>query len=185
MRKQKLLYIIHGIRTGGAEIAFLSALIDLEKTYDFKAIVLGKSDERLLEHVPDRVKSKLERYHYSLPFLGLYLPAIFRSIRQFSPDIILSSLWRSAVPATWYKRFHSNVRYAVIVHSSRFFHIADRFFTTQAVRDADAVYVDSDATKQFLREHLHRTAQVRVLSFLTFKGPDTITPPPYSEKRFC
>src|SRR5690606_41470969 len=118
MRKQKLLYIIHGIRTGGAEIAFLSALIELEKAYDFKAIILGKSNERLLAGMPDRVKSRLERYEYTLPVLCFCLPAILRSIRRFAPDIILSSLWRSAVPADWYKRFNATCRYAVMIHSS-------------------------------------------------------------------
>lgn len=185
MKKQKLLYVIHGLRTGGAEIAFLSALDELGQAYDFKAILLGKSDPQLLRNVPDKVKLRLERYDYSLPGLCLRLPAVLRSIKRFSPDIIISSLWRAAVPATWYKRVNPQVRYVAMVHINKFFHVADRLFTKRAAGMADALYVDSEATRQFAAAHLPGGDRAAVLSFLTQKVPEQVTVPPYSEKKFC
>lgn len=185
MKKQKLLYIIHGIRTGGAEIAFLSAVDDLVKVYDFKAILLGKSDPKLVKSLPEGVKSRLEQYDYSLPSLCLRLPFILAAIRRFSPDILISSLWRAAVPATIYKRNNPHVRYIAMLHIDRFFHVADRFFTKQAARNADALYVDCEATRQFATLHLPRGHRATVLSFLTRRVPDSVVTPPYSEKKFC
>ncbi|WP_257658295.1 glycosyltransferase family 4 protein [Parapedobacter lycopersici] len=187
MKKQKLLYIIHGIRTGGAEVAFLSALDGLAATYDFKAILLGKSDPELLKNIPDSIRSRMELYNISLPGLCLRLPAVLRSIHRFSPDIVVSSLWRAAVPATWYKRVNPQVRYVAMVHINKFFHAADRIFTKRAARIADALYVDSEATRYFAELHLPRGNRAKVLSFLTRKASENIRPPAYSEKekRFC
>ena len=185
MKKQKLLYIIHGIRTGGAEIAFLSALDDLMNAYDFKAILLGRSDPKLVAELPEPVKSRLERYDCSLPSLCVRMPTILKVIEQFSPDILISSLWRSAALATMYKRSHPHVHYIEMVHINKFFHVADRFFTKRAARNADALYVDCESTRQFAQSYLPRGDRAEVLSFLTRKGPEHVTVPPYTEKRFC
>ncbi|WP_353182878.1 glycosyltransferase family 4 protein [Parapedobacter lycopersici] len=185
MKKQKLLYIIHGIRTGGAEIAFLSALGGLVAAYDFKAILLGKSDPELLKDIPGSVKSRLELYDFSLLGLCFRLPAVLHSIRRFSPDIVVSSLWRAAVPATWYKWANPQVRYVAMVHINKFFHAADRVFTKQAARMADALYVDSEATRYFAELHLPQGDRAKVLSFLTRKASENSITPVYSEKKFC
>ena len=185
MKKQKLLYIIHGIRTGGAEIAFLSALDTLVRHYDFKAILLGKSDPGLLGNLPSHITDRLERYDYSLPGLCIRLPLILRSIRRFSPHIVVSSLWRAAVPATWYKRRKPSVRYIAMVHINKFFHPADRFFTKHAAKAADALFVDSEATRKFAVANLTHVNGITVLSFLTQPVPERIEVPPYSQKRFC
>jgi len=185
MKKQKLLYIIHGIHSGGAELAFLSALEDLEKVYDFRAIVLGRSNAVLLAAIHDSVRSRITCYPYPLPILLLYLPAIVRSIRSFSPDIMISSLWRSVVPAIWYKRINPGVRYIAILHINKFFHVADKFFTKRALRQADIVFADSEATKRFAGMHSPRGNEIQILSFLTAKRPKEMTNPPFSEKKFC
>ncbi|MGK6349750.1 glycosyltransferase family 4 protein [Parapedobacter sp. DT-150] len=169
--KQKLVYIMHEIALGGAEAALLSALPKLNYYFDLRVYVLEGADRTLLNGVDVSIQEKLRIQGVSVYLLPFYLPKLCISIRRFKPDVIISSLWKSAVVATVYKLFDRRPSYFILLHSSNFFHWADRFFSKIGMRTSDAVFVDSDATAALAAGILGRSAGIKVLSYLTTPTP--------------
>ena len=168
--KKKLVYLLHDIALGGAEIAFLSALPALQRTYHLRVYVLQRIDEALLNGLPPEQRACL--FHYPLPASRLVfrLPGLVCAIRKFRPDILVSSLWRASVAASLYKTCFPRVRYAAMMHNTTYFHGADRLGSRMALRTADAVLADAEATKAFITRQFP-ALQVQVLSFLTDPPP--------------
>lgn len=170
--KRKLTYIIHGLGVGGAEIAFLSALPRLHERFDLRVYVLGGSpNHRLVSGLEPEIKRRMKFYNFGVYALPCYLPLVYLSIRFFKPDIIISSLWRSSIAGLLYKSFHRQVKYFIMLHSSGFFHWADRFFTKQGMRICDAIFADSQATEQFAKHLVAKTTNTKVLSYLVTPSP--------------
>lgn len=174
MVKPKLAYIIHGIALGGAEVALLSALPALDNCYDLRVYVLGKSDKRLLGQIAPNVRQKMIFWEISPWLLFPCIPFIWCSLAKFRPAFIISSLWRSTILAVLYKTFSPQVKYFIMVHSTIFFHVMDRFFTKLGIRKSDAVFADSKATETFLEKIIRDNKRIEVLSYLTIPTPGKV-----------
>lgn len=170
-KKRKLVYIIHGLGVGGAELAFLSALPALHRHFDLRIYILGGRNEVLTEGMEDDIIRRMRRYPSSVYTMVFILPFLYVSLCLFNPDIIVSSLWRSSVIGWLYKCSHKRVKYFILVHSSAYFHWADRFFTTQGMRISDAVFADSQATGQFAKRIIGDGRNIHVLSYLLAPSP--------------
>ncbi len=176
---RKVAYIIHGIAVGGAELAFLSALPALHKGYDLRVIVLGRSNPELLAKLDRSVRKVmifLEIPSYLFPF---YLFSIYRLLIRFRPDVVISSLWRSTLPAVMYRILNQQIKYFVMIHNTAFFHIADRVFTIYAIKKADIIFADSAASQVFVENLIEGKKPVWKLSYLTVPTPKHIV-----KKRF-
>lgn len=167
MRKRKLAYIIHGIALGGAEVALLSALPRLHEQYELRVHVLGSAKSHLLDKIDPDIRKRIHLYQLPVFLFPVYLPFLLLSILRFHPDVLISSLWRSAIPATIYKTLCSQTKYFILIHSSNFFHPADRYFTSMGIRKADTIFTDSNASKSFIKDILEGNEKpVKALSFL-------------------
>src|SRR5690606_27023993 len=144
-RKRRLVYIIHGLDAGigGAELACLSALPSLHERFDLRVYVLGGRSSTLLDGLDEGIIRRMKFYRSNVYTLLFLLPFLYSSLRFSKPDIIISSLWRSSVVGLLYKYLHRTVKYFLLVHSSEYFHCADRFFTTRAMHISDEVFADS------------------------------------------
>ena len=188
MQKQKLAYFLHDIAIGGAEVAFLSALPALHQTFDLKVFVLGEVDPKLIGRFAEPIRSCFVCLGIKRWALAFHLPRIYRLLRAFRPEIVISSLWRSAIPALVYKRLNrKGIRYMVLLHSNGFFHAADRFFTSHAIRAADAIFADAHATAAFARTVVGKQRiPIITLSYLTNSTPPKPIRHEYTgTRRFC
>lgn len=168
-RKRKLAYIIHGIVLGGAEVAMLSALEKLDSQYDLRVYVLGRVDERLVDGLRDELKAKIVRYRIPTILFPIYLPLVIYSLIKFRPNIVVSSLWRSAIVASIYKSLYKQFSYFILVHSDTFFHAADAFCSTLGMRKSNAIFADSLASQSFVHGVIQRGKPTLILSYLTAK----------------
>lgn len=186
-KKRKLVYIIHGLDVGigGAELACLSALQSLHKRFDLRVYVLGGRSKVLLDGLDEDIIRRMKCYRFSSYTMLFSLPFLYGSLYAFKPDIIISSLWRSSVVGWLYKCLHPSVTYFLLMHSSEYFHWADRFFTTRGMRVCDAVFADSQATGQFAKRIIGDKASIGVLSYLLDAPPAVLPPRTFtSAKRF-
>ena len=186
-RKRKLAYIIHGLDAGigGAELACVSALPFLHKRYDLRVYVLGGGNDVLLGGLDKEIIGRMEFYRSSIYTILFTLPFLYRSLQLFKPEIIISSLWRSSFVGWLYKRLNRKVMYFLLVHSSEFFHWADRFFTMRALGISDAVFADSQATGLFVERIMAGRINLRVLSYLLDAPPPFVPERKFSSvKRF-
>ncbi|HCE3714194.1 glycosyltransferase family 4 protein [Vibrio parahaemolyticus] len=145
MKEKKIAHILPTLEIGGAEMAALSISIAAAKSeLNYRIFVIKKYDERLLSKfsLPQNVvlPSKV-LFSYNL---GLLIKLI-----KYKPDIIISSMWKS-VPVALFLSFFHDCKKCFFMHSTRFFHIFDRFVSTFAIKKFDLVLVDSRSSEEFL-----------------------------------
>lgn len=167
---KKLIYIIHSIQIGGAEVALLSSIPKLVENFNLTLIVIGEIDEILIKEIPEF--SYVTVIHLRLSNLKVLLKKdnIIGLVRRENPDIIISSLWASYCIGNEYKLKNPDVKYFIFIHSTKFFHVLDRYFSVKAIEIADKVFTDSLATQQFVRS-LSPNKPSCIISFLTHATP--------------
>ena len=169
-KKKKLVYIIQSLGVGGTEVALLSAVPTLCDFFDFHLIVLKKCDSSLLASLSEKERKSV------VFFSGLFCYArAWLYIMKLQPQIVLSSLWKGAVLASWVKLTNRKVGYIHFIHSSKFFHFLDRYFTLLAVRMCDALFCDSYSAQDFIRPFAN-DKPIQVISFLHMAQTDGFVP---------
>lgn len=167
---KKLVYILHEIKTGGVEVALLSAIPKLNLEFDLSVIVLGPIDDKLLKDLKESEKSVFISYNYKLWLYPFIIPYVVMAILKLKPDIIVSSLWRASCIGTITKILSSRIRYFAFIHNTVFFHTLDRFFSTWAMNNADTVLTDSKSSFNFVKSY-NSQVNIRIISFLTNPTP--------------
>lgn len=89
-----------------------------------------------------------------------------RAILRERPDLLIVSLWRSCIAGILVKLARPRTRLVVLLHNSVDAHVADRLATRWAMRFAEAVWADSEASVR-LRFRQPPRAPVTVIPFLT------------------
>lgn len=166
-KKPKLVYIIHGIAVGGAELAALSAFPELNERFRLRVYVLGRSNRVLLDGLEPDVRKNITCFNYPFLLFPLYLPWVCWSLWRFRPDIVIASLWRSVIPTFVYRLLAKGKCFFLLVHSTFFHHALDRVFTKWGIRMADVVFADSTSTQQFVEEIAGPGKDIKTVSFLT------------------
>ncbi len=179
-KKAKLVYIIHGIAVGGAELAALSAFPTLLKHYHLQIYVLGKSNTTLLNGLDANVRNAMIHFPYPAWLYPLYLPWVCWRLWRFKPDLIIASLWRSIMPALLYKSTQSKTRFMLLIHNTLFHHVLDSVITKCGIRVADTVFADSASTKRFIQDVSGPDTNIQVLSFLLARTPEVLVPRDFS-----
>lgn len=174
-KKEKLVYVLHEIAVGGAELAFLAALPRLAEAFDLRVFVLHRGDQNLVNTIPAGLRKYFTFCNVRLVVFPFYAGSLAVQIARFNPRYLLCSLWRSQVVGSLAKRINQKVLYYPLVHSSIFFHKLDRWASLQAMRRADTVLVDSVSARDFVANTCGVTGKdVVVLSFLTSQTPDSL-----------
>lgn len=171
MKRTRLLYILHDIQIGGVEVALLSAIPELNKQFELKIMALGSVNEAMTAHLTPEEKACIHTFDYSLKW---YPAAIFKMlgfIFRFAPDVMICSLWRASLVGATAKMLRPNLRLISFIHNTRFFHKFDELFSKRAIRHADAVFTDSEATAVFVRTLFRPAVPVKVISFFTSPSP--------------
>ena len=171
--KQRLVYILHDIVTGGVEVALLSAVPALCHSYELKVVVLGKVNQGLIANFTPSERKVFQEFDSPLYLFPFKIPSIVRYINRFSPDIVVSSLWKGSLMGALLKKRMPGVRFCAFIHSTKFFHVLDAFCTGLALRRADEVFVDAVSTAEFVKARLTSAVQVKVVSFLTHPTPQS------------
>ena len=165
MRK-KLIYIIPSLGVGGAELALLSAIPELNRRFDFRVICLSSFSLNFLGGLSEEECSNILTFK-RFPFN--YFRALCYSLK-FNPDIIITSLWKAAPLGVIAKLFMSKIKYIEFIHSSIYFHFFDKIFTKLAIKCSDVVFCDSVSAKTFVeKENFFKP--IEVISFLRFHSP--------------
>jgi glycosyltransferase involved in cell wall biosynthesis len=168
---KKLAYIIPGLSVGGAEVALLSAIPALNKSFNFKLICLSKYNPSFVAALPEDERRNIVTFH---GFILSYVRAFFFILR-FNPDILVTSLWKAAMLGIAVKLFRRKTNYVEFVHNSTYFNFLDRVVTKSAIQCSDIVFCDSLSAKEFInRQYFNKP--VRIISFLRFPSPATWAP---------
>lgn len=166
--KKKIVYILHGLDVGGVEIALLSAIPILQKQFNIKIFVLGSINESLVRSYNVDVEKLLVQVDLPVYTFLFEINKIVKQIESFNPDIVISSLWRAHLIGKIYKDKHINVKYLSFIHSSKFFHFLDAYFTKKSLPNADKILTDSNKSAQFITKFTNK--QPVIISFLTNKS---------------
>ncbi len=106
---------------------------------------------------------------------------ILRAARRLAtdaPDILILSLWRSALTGLLVRLFNRRVRMVLFLHNSRDAHVIDRWITGWAARGCEEIWADSTATAT-MRLSTPPRKPIRVISFLV----DRVAPATAAEPR--
>ncbi|CAG5069901.1 hypothetical protein DYBT9623_02638 [Dyadobacter sp. CECT 9623] len=169
--KKRVTYVLHDIAIGGVEVALISAIPALMAQYSLTIIVLGKIDARMIAHLNDNEKSVFKSLDFPLSTYPFRLFFLVGKILKSKPDILICSLWRSALLGTLAKYVRRHIRFYAFVHNTAFPHLPARYFNERAAKAADVVLTDSVATKVYVEAKFTPKAPVRVVSFLTRPTP--------------
>ncbi|WP_342088416.1 glycosyltransferase family 4 protein [Dyadobacter sp. OTU695] len=182
MKTQKLLYILHDVQIGGVEVALLSALPELNRQFDLKVMVLGTVDPNMTNHLTAGEKACLVPFDYKLTMYPLVIPKMIRFILRFNPDVMICSLWRASLLGIIAKKLRPKLRFVSFIHNTAFFHRFDRLFSKTAIRSADTVFTDSQATATFVANRFKLSAPIEVISFFTNASPEFKAAPPFDNQ---
>ncbi|MBO9615541.1 MAG: glycosyltransferase family 4 protein [Dyadobacter sp.] len=182
MKTKKLLYILHDVQIGGVEVAMLSALPELNRQFDLKVMVLGSIDANITSHLSAEEKACMVPFDYKLSMYPLVIPKMIRFILRFAPDVMICSLWRASLLGVIAKKLRPQLRFISFIHNTAFFHRFDRLFSQAAIRHADSIFTDSQATATFVTERFKPSVPVEVISFFTSHSPDFKTAPPFDNQ---
>jgi glycosyltransferase involved in cell wall biosynthesis len=141
---------------GGVETAARSAAMDEKLSCDLTLFFLaGASLERrarIVDHPERRLNSPST------------FAAAVRDVLALRPDVLICSLWRSMLVGLAVKRRRPRTRLVVFLHTSEKTHFLDRLAQGLAIRAADEVWVDSQATLDSISGQ--NTSRTRLISFV-------------------
>jgi glycosyltransferase involved in cell wall biosynthesis len=170
--RERLVYVIHDLDIGGAEVALLSAIPALCARYDLHVVVLGYINAALLSGLSPTEQKVFTVFDCPTSRMPFKVHGIVAHIRALNPDIVVCSLWRSSWVGAKVKARSPGIRFYCFIHSTRYFHRLDRYYSRLAMKRADVVLVDSQSTRAFVQTELKgKDTPVRVVSFLTQASP--------------
>lgn len=141
-----------------------------------KSIAPGSHDELRFERQylvrPNAVTPEAGEYHG--PDISLYDPRAYwhalRVLLRDPPDLLVASLWRSALVLIFMKVLRPRQRTVIFLHLAHDVHRVDGMLNTLAMRLADVIWTDSRATLD-RRVPAALQHKGRVISFLLEKRP--------------
>ncbi|MCL2413892.1 MAG: glycosyltransferase family 4 protein [Bacteroidales bacterium] len=165
MQKQKLVYIIPSLEIGGAEVALMSAVSELNKSFDFRLVCLGSCNHNLIAGLSESERKNII-FFKRFPFN--YFKALFY-VLKFKPNVIVTSLWKATPIGILTRLIRPKTAYAEFIHNSIYFHFFDKLFTKLALKSADVVFCDSISAKKFVKKQGVKKP-IEIISFLRFQS---------------
>lgn len=160
---KRVVHLIPYHEIGGVEIAARSLPTGNHGELEFERNYLVKA-----------ANSTVEAGEYHGPPVSLndpraYWHAVWRLFRD-PPDLLVASLWRSALVLICIKLLRSKTRVAIFLHSAHDVHLIDKIANRVAMSLSDAIWTDSGVTLQ-LRVPRSQRGKGRIISFLLDRRP--------------
>ena len=149
MAKIKIIHIVPTFAVGGVQTGILYTLEELNQTYDFKILVIGKIDEEWLSTLSGDVRKNIIGSGKENLISGWFRS--YQILKEINPDVIISSLWKSVPLSLIYKSINPKVLLCGFFHYAGTTHLIDRFFTNMLARFNQLSFADSSATLQYIR----------------------------------
>lgn len=149
---KKIVHLVPYDGVGGVETAARSMINFQNEKIEFKVDFIFKGDTKAVK--------RRETFN-PLPILSAVKRVAFGGV-----DVVITSLWRSAIVGILAKILRPRLELVVFIHSAKDFHWLDFIFTRLAISFAYQVWADSEAS---LCERFPNLAQgrTRVISFVT------------------
>ncbi len=170
MQKKKIIHIVHNLQIGGVETAVRSSVDKLNCEFDFWVISLHPNDENFVTEIANN--NKLKCFNLHSIFFPINLIRLLVFLIKISPDLIISSLWKSHGVTLLLKLFKPKIKIISIIHSAAFRHRFDTFFIKQIIKKSVLVLCDSNSSKQFI-ERVTQNVRAEVLSFKINQSAET------------
>lgn len=165
MRDKKVIHIVPAIKIGGVEKLVISSVVKLNEKVNYRILVVGKADKQLWNELPDTIKSFIDLPSSKNGVTGI-IEAV-KKLKKEQPDIVISSLWKSAAVVNLMgKRRFLHIGF---IHSSKFAHIADRFFLTWQIKNSHLLLADSKSAYSFIHS-IKPKAKVEVVPLIFHSG---------------
>ena len=160
---RKVVHLIPYDGIGGVEIAAKSL-----GSYERDDVFLS------LRYIYPSVESQATRFN------PVYLIKCARELLKASPEILVLSLWRSAIVGLMVKLVRPRVKLVSFIHNSVDAHWLDFIFTRLAISCSSEVWADSEASIK-LRFKNKIKKPVRKISFVAYRigGISNILPTPF------
>ncbi|MEK0009872.1 glycosyltransferase family 4 protein [Escherichia albertii] len=159
----RILHVIPQIKSGGAEIAAMSAINYMNCQHDFKLIAIEPSHDNLfLDNVI---------YLRSSVYNPLTIFKLLNVIIREKPELVIFSLWKSSFLGLMllpYLRLR-NIKSLIIIHNARYAHVIDRIITKKAVKSFDEIFFDSESSREFTFPE--GSSKGSVISFILRRPP--------------
>lgn len=158
-----VVHILPMFDLGGVQAGIVNSLLELRQKYDYKVLVIGKVDKVWLKEIPDEIKN-----HFILSGSNHYFIGLFKSfgiLWKLRPNMMISSLWKSAPVAILYKLLRPSVRLLSFHHTARFVHLPNFIFLKALAYFSDTLLADSNATAQYVRKHYSSKKDLRIIPY--------------------
>jgi len=143
---KKIVHIIHSKAIGGVEVAVKEYYQYMPKTVDYYLFCIDPVSNEYFIKGSNLVDFK--GIHNPLTFID-----IAKKILKIKPDVIVTSLWKSHLLGLFLKTLiHRQAKYCGFLHSSRYFHVFDCFFSKLALKKFQYFIFDSKASLVFSEE---------------------------------
>ena len=179
--KKKVIYVLHDFKTGGVEVALLSALPNLNNEFDFRLVVLGFVHDDFVKVLDEKVKNKIIAFPFKSIFFPIHIFSALLYIFKLKPDVLVCSLWRSSFIGALSKLLRKDMILIPFVHSTYFHHFFDKIFSLFALRMADKVFVDSFASMKSIKSKISKL-NCEIISFILSENKNTLTIPVIENK---
>jgi glycosyltransferase involved in cell wall biosynthesis len=163
--KNKLVYVLHNVETGGVEVALIDSIKHLNNEFDLFIYVIGKINN------PELGSAVREFKYYEQNTLNFFniknvISGLFTVIK-FQPDLIIYSLWRSYALSLLHSILLPTVIKVRFYHNTKFFNFADRFFSVLTIYLSKYIFVDSKSTRLFIEHFTRKKKQMFEIAMLS------------------
>lgn len=168
MSRKRVVHIVPTFELGGVQTGILYSLEELNRVYDYNVLVIGRIDDEWIGSMPSHIREKIITAG-ATGLLPGYLKA-YRVLRRMTPQVIISSLWKSVLISTAYKLFHPKVYLFGFFHNAFPHHFLGNSILKLMTLVQDSGLADSNKTRLFIRKRYH-VDSVDVIPFnFNFEG---------------
>lgn len=163
----KILHILPKLKAGGVESTVVNSFFSIEKKHCYNIVSIEPPENQFFNdsNLPS-CKSKSLNSAFWNP---LALWRLIKIINANAPDVIVVSLWKSALLCFLLMPIIKIRKIKVIhfIHSAYPANFVDKFITPHFANLADAVYCDSVSSKEYINSYVD--SEPKVISFLVDK----------------
>jgi glycosyltransferase involved in cell wall biosynthesis len=151
------------MQIGGVETAVRSSVDELNSDFDFNVITLQKNNDQFISSL--EFKDKVICFNLHSIFAPINLIKLVFFVKRKSPDIVMSSLWKSHIVSILVKLIYPRITLITLIHSSSFFHVLDALFSKLVINMSTLVLCDSRSCMEFVKAKSN-PKRIEILSFL-------------------
>lgn len=144
----RVLHVIHSTKVGGVEVAaahLLRSFSESDHGVDYRLMALAPGKDKVQAVAPHAYAAGLNH--------PLSVVSVLRYVKKFKPEVIVTSLWRSALVGLVVNFFFPHVKWVIWLHSTQYSNILDKWSHKLALMRVHEVFCDSEAARDALVPH--------------------------------